>query len=338
MSVTERVSIVIPNWNGRNLLLACLSSLEKQTYSDHRVYVVDNGSVDGSVAAVREKFPRIDILSLQGNLGFATAMNAGFARAKGTYLVALNNDTTVAADWLEILVGTMEARPDIGFAASMLVCDDDPTVIDCVGDGYGWAGLSFKIADRQPLVGQYGEPFEILSACAAAAIYRRSVIEVVGGYDDDFFAYLEDVDLSLRARLAGFRCYAIPKAIVRHVGSASTGGDSSAFSIRMTARNMVFLLAKTVPAPLALMMVPVVALAQAALLTVCLTTSRYRGLRRNLPAYAQGLSAGLRGVPKMLRKRRAIRAVRRISLGDFARMLARSQAQRRARGTPPAWN
>lgn len=327
--VPESVSIVIPNWNGRQLLLDCLASLKTQTYSDYRTYVVDNGSADGSVAMIETLFPEVVVIALPHNLGFAAAMNIGFRRCAGQYLIALNNDTTVAPDWLQVLVGTMAARPEIDFAASMILCHDDRSIIDCIGDGYGWAGLPFKIGDRRMVAEQYREPFEVLSACAAASIYRRRVVDAVGGFDDDFFAYLEDIDLSLRARLAGFRCFAIPDAVVYHVGSASTGGDSSAFSIRMTAKNMIFVLAKTVPAPLVFQMLPVVVAGQVALLSLCFTTGRYQGLRRHLRAYVQGLGEGLRGLPAMLRKRGAVQARRRISPREFGRMLRLSQAQRR---------
>lgn len=334
----ERVSIVIPNWNGRDLLLACLASLERQSFMAFRTYVVDNGSQDGSVEAVRDRFPAVEILALPENRGFAEAMNRGFALGRGTYLVALNNDTTMEPDWLATLVAVLDARREIDFAASLLLCDDDRSVIDCVGDGYGWAGLSFKIGDHARHTGQYREPFEILSACAAAAIYRREVIEALGGYDPAFFAYMEDVDLSLRARLAGFRCFAIPAAVVYHVGSASTGGDTSAFSVRQTARNMIFILAKTIPAPLVVPMLPVVVAGQTALLIVCLTTRRFPGLRRNLRAYAQGLAAGLRGLPGMLARRRAVQAGRSVSVLAFARMLRLAAAQKRqASPQPTVW-
>ncbi|MCW6511347.1 glycosyltransferase family 2 protein [Lichenifustis flavocetrariae] len=325
----ESVSIVIPNWNGRDLLLACLHSLEKQVYRDHRVYVVDNGSSDGSVAAVTAEFPEVVLISLPENLGFARAMNIGFARCAGAYLVALNNDTTVDVNWLKALMSVMERCPEIDFAVSMILCHDDPAIIDCIGDGFGWAGLSFKIADRAPYSDQFDEPFEVLSACAAAAIYRRQVIEATGGFDESFFAYMEDVDLSLRARLAGFRCFAIPAAVVHHVGSASTGGDTSAFSIRMTAKNLIFVLGKTIPSPLVFLMLPLVVAAQILLLFLCLTTSRFPGLRRNLGAYASGLRAGFHGLPEMLRKRAAVQTQRKITVAAFARMIRLSEAQKR---------
>ena len=327
--MSESVSIVIPNWNGCRLLIDCLRSLSRQVYEDYRIYVVDNGSTDGSVAAVEAAFPHVVMIALPENLGFAAAMNIGFSRCEGRFLVALNNDTTVAETWLQVLVATLTARPEIDFAASMILCHDDPSVIDCIGDGYGWAGLSFKIGDRHAVGGCRGQPFEILSACAAAAIYRREVIAAVGGFDEAFFAYMEDVDLSLRARLAGYRCFAVPSAVVLHIGSASTGGDCSAFSIRMTARNMIFLLIKTIPAPILAFMLPVVVVGQVALLGLCLTTGRYPGLRRHLGAYATGLGEGLRGIPMMMRKRSAVQASRRITVSAFVRMMRLSQAQGR---------
>jgi len=326
--VSEKVSIVIPNWNGWRVLEPCLISLRKQTCQDFRVYVVDNNSQDESIAHTRELFPEVELVSLPENLGFPAAVNAGIRASHGEYVVALNNDTVTDPAWLEVLVTTMDSRPDMSFGASMLLSYREPDVIDSIGDGYRRCGLAFKIGVHRRNEGQYHEPFEVFGACAAASIYRRPAIEEIGLLDEDFFCYMEDVDLSIRLRLAGHRCLAVPGAIVYHIGSASNGGDTSPFSVAMSAKNILFVLFKDIPAPLLLQMIPLAFAAQVAVLALCLTTKRYPWLRRNLKAYGKGVLDGLRGAPTMVRKRRALKPLRRISAGEFSKLISLSEKQR----------
>lgn len=326
--MSERVSIVIPNWNGWNLLEPCLRSLRKQVFQDFRVYVVDNKSADESVERTRELFPEVELIALSENKGFSAAVNAGIAGSRGEFVVALNNDTVADPRWLEVLVDAMDAHPDMGFGASMLLSYREPEIIDSIGDGYSRTGLAFKIGTERRNEGQYREPFEVFGACAAASIYRRALLDEVGVFDEDFFAYMEDVDLSIRARMAGHRCLAVPGAIVYHIGSATTGGDTSAFSISMTAKNILFILIKDIPAPLLLQMVPLAAAAQFALLVLCLTSDRYPGIRRNLKAYRKGLVDGFLGARKMLGKRREVQHRRRISSGELSGLLRLSETRR----------
>lgn len=332
--MSERVSVVIPNWNGWNLLEPCLRSLRKQVYRNFCVYVVDNNSADGSVEHTRKIFPEIQLIALPENRGFSAAVNAGISASRGEFVVALNNDTVADPRWLKVLVEAMDAHPEMGFGASMLLSYHEPDIIDSIGDGYSRAGLSFKIGVHRRNEGQYREPFEVFGACAAASIYRRTVLDEVGVFDEDFFAYMEDVELSIRARMAGYACLAVPGAIVYHIGSASTGGNTSAFSISMTAKNVLFILFKDVPGVLLLRMVPLVVAAQVALIFLCLTSDRYPGLRRNLKAYGKGLVAGFRGAPLMLSKRREVQRLRRISARELSRQIGLSELQRRAPSPP----
>lgn len=330
----ERVSIVIPNWNGWRFLEPCLDSLRRQSYRDFRVFVVDNNSHDGSIEHVRALFPEVEAIALQENRGFSAGVNAGIRASQGEFVVALNNDTVADPLWLEVLVKTMDTHPEMGFGASMLLSYREPDVIDCIGDGYSRTGLGFKIGVHRQNLGQYREPFEVFGACAAASIYRRAVLDEVGLFDEDFFAYMEDIDLSIRARMAGHRCLAVPGAIVYHIGSASNGGDTSPFSISMTAKNVLFILFKDIPAPLLLQMAPLAIAAQVALVFLCLTTDKYPGLRRNLKAYGKGLLAGFRGASLMLGKRREVRRLRRVSSRELSKLIALSEMQRKE--TSPA--
>jgi GT2 family glycosyltransferase len=327
--VSERVSIVIPNWNGWRFLEPCLDSLRRQTYRDFRVFVVDNNSQDGSVERLRAQFPEVETIALNENRGFSAGVNAGIRASHGEFVVALNNDTVADPSWLDILIKAMDAHPEMGFGASMLLSYREPDVIDSIGDGYSRTGLGFKIGVHRRNLGQYRDPFEVFGACAAASIYRRVVLDEVGLFDEDFFAYMEDIDLSIRARMAGHRCLAVPGAIVYHIGSASNGGDTSPFSISMTAKNILFILFKNIPAPLLLQMAPLAFAAQAALVFMCLTTNKYPGLRRNLRAYGKGLLAGFRGAALMLGKRRDVQRSRRISSSELSKLIALSETQRK---------
>lgn len=330
--MSERVCVVIPNWNGRHLLTGCLLSLRRQTFRDFAVTVVDNGSTDGSVDLLRSDFPEVRVVAHTENLGFSAAMNAGIAAGTGQYVVALNNDTEVDPDWLAELVGAMDAHPEAGFGASKLLDYRDRSVIDTVGDGYSATGLAYKIGSRQKdRPGR--EPFEVFGACAAASIYRRAMLDEIGGFDVDFFAYMEDVDLSIRARLAGYRCIGVPTAVVYHMGAASSGGTASAFSVRLTIRNLIAILIKDIPAPLLPRFVATATAIQAGAVLHSLLTGRRPWLRRNLPAYGRGLLDAARTAPAMLRKRRAVQRLRRISARDFARLMADSERLRRSFAT-----
>jgi hypothetical protein len=326
----ERVAVIIPNWNGKRFLVPCLASLRAQTFTDFAVYVVDNGSTDGSVDLVRSQFPEVRVVGLPGNQGFSAAINAGIANSRGEYVAALNNDTEADPRWLEELVTILDARPEIGFCASKVLDYSDRGVIDSFGDGYRRTGVAFKFGELERDSGQFAEPLDVFSACAAASIYRRSMLADIGTFDEDFFCYLEDVDLGIRAQLAGYRCLAVPSARVFHIGSASTGGDMSEFSLRMTAKNIVNILLKDIPGPLLLQMIPLVVAGQTVMILESLLTNRRPKLRKHLRGYLQGLVAALRQAPAMLRKRPSVQKCRRITVSQFADLVARSEAQKRA--------
>lgn len=310
------VCVVIPNWNGAHLLPLCLDALRRQTFREFKTVVVDNGSSDGSCDLLRERYPEVAVLALPENVGFAAGTNAGIRATAGEYVVLLNNDTEAAQDWLERLVGAMrDCPPDFGFGASKLLDFTRRDIIDRIGDGFAPFGLPLRIGGGAVDDGRFDRPFETFGACAAAAIYRRAMLDDIGLLAEDYFAYVEDVDLSLRAQLAGYRCLAVTDARVFHMGSASSGGTASAFSIRLTVRNVWCSIVRCIPAPLLVTTVPGAAVLQGWVVLAALLPGRGPIGRGLIPAYFGGLSDAFRALPAALRQRRTIR--RRVSVLAF---------------------
>ncbi len=324
----ERVAVIIPNWNGKRFLDACLQSLRRQTFTDFVTYMVDNGSADDSVAYVEANYPEVRIVRHADNLGFSAAINAGIRASSGEYVAALNNDTEVDPAWLQELVHTLDTRPEIGLCASKVLDYADRGVIDSFGDGYGRYGIAFKIGTLARDRGQFDTPMEVLSPCAAASIYRRSMLDDIGMFDEDFFCYMEDVDLGIRALLGGYKCLVVPAAKVYHIGSASTGGGLSAFSLRMTAKNFPHVLCKNMPSALLWKILPMVIAGQIVLIIETLIGRRPK-MRKNFSSYWHGLGMAIREFPAMMKKRRMIQAKRRISADDFYQLIRRAEAQKR---------
>lgn len=240
------VSIVIPNWNGRHLLDACLLALAAQTWHDYEIIVVDNGSADGSVAWLNAQFPRIRVIANERNLGFAAAVNQGIRVGDSRYVVTLNNDTEPELGWLAALVGVADADLSVGMCASKMLFADRPVIINSAGicidrAGIAWDRLGGELDNAAETV-----PAEVFGPCGGAALYRRAMLDSIGLFDEDFFAYLEDVDLAWRARRAGWRCQYVPGARVFHRHSA-TGVEGSPFKNYHLGRNKVWLIAKNYP-------------------------------------------------------------------------------------------
>jgi GT2 family glycosyltransferase len=300
-----RVSVIIPNWNGQRYLPVCLEALRRQSYGSHEVILVDNASGDDSIAYTRAAYPEVRIEPLSRNTGFAGGVNAGIRVARGEYVALLNNDTEAAPGWLAALVAALDGDREIGFAASKMVGFDDRGLLDGCGDGLSWHMLAYKIGAGQRDTGQYETPRRVFGACAGAAIYRRSLFETVGLFDEAFFAYFEDVDLSFRAQLAGFPCLYVPTAVVAHVGSATGGKDSPLF-FYLWVRNRIFIILKDLPLKQALRHAPRLVEAHARQSGRCL---RHGCAREALRGHRDAL---LR-LPQMLRQRAAVQRLRRVS-------------------------
>jgi GT2 family glycosyltransferase len=304
------VTVVVPNWNGERFLETCLSSLRRQSYENFEVVLADNGSTDGSVEFVEENFPEARVVRLPENRGFSAAVNAGIKAASpaAKHMVLLNNDTEVDTGWLQALVDAAGRYPEAGLFASKLVDFEDRRVLDGAGDALRKSGLPFRLGHGEVDRGQFEREEFVFSACAAAALYRRSVFEDVGLFDEDFFSNCEDGDLGFRAQLAGYRCLYVPRSVVYHVGSASTGGTRSTTNTRLGTQNSINLLVKNLPRSLILGSLPHLLVGQ---LLRLLTALVFRG--GLLRAYLAGLAGAWRLLPLMLKKRQEIQSRRRVS-------------------------
>ena len=223
--MTEQVRIIVVNWNGRSFLEECLQGLRRQTYRSFSIVLVDNGSTDGSRAMVRERFPDAQVIALPENRGFAGANNCALRDLSTPYVALLNNDAVAARDWLEHLVEALEQTKEAGFAASKMLYYDRPEVIDRCGDGYTRAGVGLLRGRGEP-AGHYSRREWVFGACAGAALYRTDMLKDIGLFDEDFFLIYEDMDLSFRAQLRGYRCLYVPEAKVLHRTSRSLVYDS----------------------------------------------------------------------------------------------------------------
>lgn len=239
------VTVVIPNYNGLEYLRTCLSSLEKQTVSDFRILIVDNGSTDGSQEWI-QGHPGLQLLALDKNYGFCTAVNRGIEASDTPYVILLNNDTETEPGFVEALLRDIKRPGKIFSCQAMMLDYADREKIDDAGDfycGLGWAFARGKGQEK----GRYGSRAEIFAACAGAAIYRKDVLARIGSFDERHFAYLEDIDLGYRAKIYGYHNYFSPEAKVYHMGSATTGSRYNGFKVRQSARNSVYLAYKNMP-------------------------------------------------------------------------------------------
>jgi len=241
------VSVIIVNWNGKHLLGECLDSLAAQSFKDFEVIVVDNGSRDGSAEYLRGHYPAVNTVALSENRGYAGGNNAGAAVAKGKYLAFLNNDTKTDSVWLEHLVNEAEKGPaTIGMWASKIVSYDNPSVIDNVGLLLYPDGLARGKGRLEQDRGQYDRRTEAFFPSGCAGLYRRELLNSTGLFDEEFFAYADDVDLGLRARLAGWGCIYVPSAKVHHKYSSSSSAYSP-FKAFLVERNRIWVLLKYYP-------------------------------------------------------------------------------------------
>jgi GT2 family glycosyltransferase len=249
------VSVVIPSWNGRRQLEGVLESLEAQEYDDFETIVVDNGSSDGSVDFLAECWPQVRVLALEENHGFAGAVNRGIAASESEYVALLNNDVELEPGWLAATTAVLRREPSAGSVASKLLEWSRRNVLDGAGDLVGWDGYCVRRGKGERDRGQYdGSPW-VLSACAAAALYRRRALQEVGLFDERFFAYIEDVDWGLRAQLAGWNCFYDHTAVAYHVGGESSSRIAG-FELFQCHRNILLMMAKDFPAPALFAFVP----------------------------------------------------------------------------------
>ena len=242
-----KVTIVIPNYNGKHFMEPCLSSLSEQTYKDFHILVVDNASSDGSIEYMEENYPDIELIKLQKNCGFSKAVNIGIQHSRTPYVILLNNDTTVDTRYVEEMVKAIEKSPKIFSVSSKMIQMYHPELIDSAGDLYTLLGWGVCRGCGRP-ISNYTKYDEIFTACAGAAIYRRSVFDDIGYFDENHFAYLEDIDIGYRARIYGYYNMYCPTALVYHVGSGTSGSKYNSFKVKLAARNNLYLNYKNMPA------------------------------------------------------------------------------------------
>jgi GT2 family glycosyltransferase len=318
--------VVVVNWNRKQLLCACLASVARQAGVEFETIVVDNGSTDGSPELAEMEFGARVIRNAE-NRGFCAANNQGIAVARGDFIALLNNDAEAEPGWLAALHRVCGARADVGMAASKVLVWEDPRRIDKAGhlifpDGQN-RGRGSGALDQ----GQYDREEEVLWPDGCAAMYRKSMLDQIGGFDEDFFAYGDDAELGLRARIAGWRCVYTPQAVVRH-HRGSTMGKGSRRRLELIERNRVLLAVKLFPWSLLALnplffAVRLMAGFRAAQLGAG-DTAHFPGMAGKWTmarALIRGDLEALRLAPRMLRKRTAIASLRRLSPRDVRRLI-----------------
>lgn len=316
----DTVSIVVVNWNRRQLLAECLQSLSNQTLPPLEVILVDNGSHDGSAEMAEAEFAKaypLRIIRNRENRGFCAANNQGIAIASGSLIALLNNDAVAGPEWLAQLSRAFD-DPAIGMAASKILVYEDPSRIDKVGHLIYPDGQNRGRGSGQIDSGQFDRIEEVLWPDGCAAMYRRAMLDEIGGFDEDFFAYADDAELGLRARIAGWKCLYMPGAVVRH-RRGSTLGLLSSRRLELIERNRILFAAKLFPWSL-LCLNGVYWLARiAAGLWAAATgrgeVARFPGMKGKLrlaTALAKGQLSAVPLLPAMLKKRRSIRRLRKL--------------------------
>jgi GT2 family glycosyltransferase len=291
----EHVTVIIPNWNGRPLLEQYLPALAAQTYGDFNIIVVDNGSRDGSAAWLAEQWPSVQVMHNESNLGFAAANNMAIRATRDEFIVTLNNDVRTEPDWLAELVAA--ANVGAGMVASRILLATHIGKLDSAGIEVDRAGVARNRGWGQPAANA-GVGATVFGPSGAAALYRRSMLDEIGLFDEDFFAYYEDVDLAWRGQWAGWQCLYAPMAVAHHVHSA-TSVQGSPFKTRLLARNRIWAWLKNYPFPQLLWYCPAIWTHDLLSLGLALASGRFQGA-------LEGRAQALKGLPRMLAKRREI--------------------------------
>jgi len=249
------VSIIVLNWNGKQYLETCLSSLLRQTYPDIEIILIDNGSCDGSVEFAKSKYPGVIVIEHGKNLGFARGINSGIMASNGKYIATINNDAEADKEWIARLVGVIESNPGIGCCASKMLLFYERDRIDSAGIVVYQNGNAYDRGVQDKDIGQYDSQEEVFGACAGAALYKKEMLDEIGLFDNDYFAYFEDVDLSFRMHLFGWKCIYVPNAVVYHIHSA-TSKQASPFKIFYLERNKLWNMWKYFPIKLLILQLP----------------------------------------------------------------------------------
>ena len=298
-------AVLIVNYNSGGMLRRCLDALGRQTLRGFELIVVDNASSDGSADGIEARYPGVVLVQAGRNAGFAEGNNIALRHVKrARWIVLLNPDAFAEPQWLDRFVAAARARPEFTFFGCRMVLADDPQVLDGTGDVYHVSGASWR-RDHGNGTGQaVSDPGEIFGPCAAAALYSRAALAEVGGFDESYFCYHEDVDLAFRLRLRGHRCWYVPEAVVHHV-SSGIAGKRSAFATYHGHRNLVWTYVKDMPALLFWSFLPLHLALNVASIAVC-------AARGQLGVVLRAKRDALRGLSGALRQRRDIQARRTV--------------------------
>lgn len=318
------VTVVIVNFQAEAVVARAIEALARQSSLPRRLLIIDNSESDEDVPNVDWRFANAVLLagishvvSPSQNLGFATANNRAIAMCDTEFVALLNPDAFPHPDWLEKLLAAAERHPEVAAFGSRQMIDGQPGIVDGIGDVYHVSGLSWRAGHGRPLRDEDLVEREIFSPCAAAALYRRSALLEVGGFDEDFFCYFEDVDLGFRLRLAGYKCLYVPDAVVDHVGSASSGGRRSDFAVYHGHRNLVWCFLKNMPSPLFFPLL--FAHFSQSILTGLVYLARGQGR-----IFAKAKWHATKKLPQFWKKRQAVQRVRRASWQEIWQALDKS--------------
>lgn len=303
------ISIIILSFNGKQYLEKCLMSVAAQTYRDFEVIVVDNASMDGSIEYLESHFPWVRIVKNRENLGFAGGTNSGIKQAQGEYILTLNNDTQVDGHFLEYLVRPMQSDKNVGMCASKMLLPDGR--INSTGICISRSGAAWDRGMSEPDEKQYDSLEDIFGPCAGAALYRKRMLDEIGLFDEDFFLYMEDVDLAFRGRLAGWKCAYVPQAKVYHI-HGGTAGFGSDLSVYYGNRNVIWYAVKNFPTGILLTSLPWIIVRNIAVIP-------YYALRGQGRVILKSKIDAVRGLPAILKKRSLV--MRRVSDREIGRYI-----------------
>ena len=242
----NEITVVIPNWNGNDVIRPCLDSLRTQSMKSFETIVIDNGSTDGSRELVETQYPEVRLKAFTDNTGFSRAVNEGIRMSVTPYVILLNNDTVCGKHFVEELYHCIRRHPQAFSCSARMEQMRNPGILDGAGDYYCALGWAFADGKGQPVRSRRKE-HRVFSACAGAAIYRRNLLEELGLFNEQHFAYLEDVDLGYRAQIRGYENWYAPRAAVLHAGSAVSGSAHNAFKVSLSSRNSVYLIGGNMP-------------------------------------------------------------------------------------------
>ena len=307
-------SVIVLFWNGERYLARLLQSLDDQAYTDFEVILLDNGAESPPEQSILARHPTLNIRQIKSevNLGFAAGNNLAVRHANGEYLAFLNGDAFPTVTWLETIAAAIPNHPDY-FFASRLINANNTQLLDGEWNVVHASGLVLRRNHNRPVSSSATEDREVMSACAAASVHPKAAFEAVGGFDEDFFAYMEDVDLDTRMQLAGYRCLYLPHAVVDHVGTGSTGPSCDLWP-DYGPRNLIWNFVKNMPGVLFYLLLPVHIIFNLLYVAAALFMPNGKALLR-------GKTDALRKLPEMIGKRRFIQSQRKTSILRFATLL-----------------